>query len=422
MSGVKLLRLSGVRGLIAQKMRESLHKTAQLSFFCDIDASALVQARADWKAVGLKVGYEDLVIRALADILPDFPLFNAIETAAGVEQHPAIHVACAIALPGMLLAPAIFDVAALSVDQIARAREDLVTRAKLNKLTVQEMTGGTITVSNLGLTRVRHFTPIINHPQQAIIGLGQIAPRPWVKADATSLVVAPVVAPVMGLSLTVDHRVIDGAPAGEFLSALADALEHRVARPAGAAAEPAPERGMTERGMTESGMTERGMAERGTAERGMTTSAGSAEAGDQEPARLARLVHANRQTVLDFFSAAQQGHDIMALLTEDIIWWVPDHWALGGTYTRPQILPMLSAAFDLFAQPLRFTINHLTAEGDRVAVDCDGAALFRDGTPFNNSYHFLFRLHHGKIAEIKEFMNTAYVSKAFAGRLQGMDA
>jgi pyruvate dehydrogenase E2 component (dihydrolipoamide acetyltransferase) len=233
MSAAKLLRLAGVRGLIAQKMRESLEKTAQLSFFCDIDASALAAARADWKAAGIKVGYEDLVIRALADILPEFPLFNALETAAGVEPQAAIHVACAIALPGMLLAPAIFDVAGLSVDQIARAREDLVARARLNKLTVPEMTGGTITISNLGLTRVRHFTPIINHPQQAIIGLGQIAPRPWVKPDGTTLVVAP----VMGLSLTVDHRVIDGAPAGEFLSALAEALEHRVARPIAAMAE-----------------------------------------------------------------------------------------------------------------------------------------------------------------------------------------
>jgi pyruvate dehydrogenase E2 component (dihydrolipoamide acetyltransferase) len=389
MSAAKLLRLAGVRGLIAQKMRESLDKTAQLSFFCDIDATELAEARADWKAAGIKVGYEDLVIRVLADILPDFPLFNALETAAGVEPQAAIHVACAIALPGMLLAPAIFDVGGLSVEQIARAREDLVARAKANKLTVQEMTGGTITVSNLGLTRVRHFTPIINHPQQAIIGLGQIAPRPWIGADGRSVAVAP----VMGLSLTVDHRVIDGAPAGEFLTALADALEHRVTRPPPALVGPGTDNTTTRTGKT----------------------------GDSaEPASVGStdLAQDNRQTVLAFFNAAAQGRDIMTLMTDDIIWWVPDHWALGGTYSRSQIQPMLLAAFDLFEQPLRFTINHLTAEHDRVAVDCDGTAVFRDGTRFHNSYHFLFRLDHGKIKEIKEFMNTAYVSKVFAGRLQ----
>ncbi len=228
MSEPTILRLAGIRGLIAQKMHESLAKTAQLSFFCDIDATALAAARTAWKAADVKVGYEDLVIKALADILPLFPLFNAIETANGVEQHSEFHIACAIALPGALVAPAIFNVERLSVEEIARARQDLVARAKINKLTIREMTNGTISITNLGLTRVRHFTPILNHPQQAIIGLGQIAPRPWVADDGTTLLVRP----VMGLSLTVDHRVIDGAPAGEFLSALAHKLETGAATPA----------------------------------------------------------------------------------------------------------------------------------------------------------------------------------------------
>jgi pyruvate dehydrogenase E2 component (dihydrolipoamide acetyltransferase) len=81
------------------------------------------------------------------------------------------------------------------------------------------MSGATISLSNLGLTRVRHFTPILNRPQTAIIGLGQIAERPWVVAGAV------VPRPVLGLSLTVDHRAIDGAPAGAFLTDLAAALE-----------------------------------------------------------------------------------------------------------------------------------------------------------------------------------------------------
>ena len=222
-----ILRFQGIRGIIAQKMRESLEKTAQLSFFCDMDASALVAARAAWKEKGVKIGYEDLIVRALADLLANFPQFNAVETGEGVEEIAAFNIGCAIALPGALVAPAIFDAGSLSVEEIARKREDLVARAKINRLTIQELTGGTISISNLGLTRVRHFTPIVNWPQMAIIGLGQIAPRPWVAADGASIEVRP----VMGLSLTVDHRAIDGAPAGDFLTALAKTLETDVALP-----------------------------------------------------------------------------------------------------------------------------------------------------------------------------------------------
>ncbi|WP_327753840.1 2-oxo acid dehydrogenase subunit E2 (plasmid) [Sphingobium sp. SJ10-10] len=217
MAGV--LKLEGIRGIIAQKMRESLEKTAQLSFFCDIDASALVKARSAWKEAGVKLGYEDLIAKVLAMVVPDFPAFNAIETAKGVEYQDDVHVGCAIALPGALVAPAVFNVQSLSLPEIAQARAELIGRAKVNKLTIAELTGATITITNLGLTRVEHFTPILTYPQQAIIGLGRIANKPWV--DGNSLVARP----VMGLSLTVDHRVIDGGPAGDFLTRLASVLE-----------------------------------------------------------------------------------------------------------------------------------------------------------------------------------------------------
>jgi pyruvate dehydrogenase E2 component (dihydrolipoamide acetyltransferase) len=213
------VKFEGIRGIIAQKMRESLTKTAQLSFFTDVDASALVTSRAGWKTKGVKIGYEDLIVKVLADLLPDWPMFNAVELAEGVVPQAEIHIGCAIALPGALVAPAIFNCQTLTIEQIADKRQDLVARAKTNKLSIAELTGATISVSNLGLTRVDHFTPILNYPQQAILGIGRIVDRPWVINKAIE------VRPVMGLSLTVDHRVIDGAPAGEFLSAMAQALE-----------------------------------------------------------------------------------------------------------------------------------------------------------------------------------------------------
>ena len=221
MAADNILRLTGIRGIIAQKMSESLQKTAQLSFFCDIDASALVAARNAWKAAGTKLGYEDLIIAALTSVLRDFPLFNAVETDHGVEPQEQVHVGCAIALPGALVAPAIFDAGNLSLPDIAQKRAELVERARANKLSIAELTGATVTVTNLGLTRVEHFTPILSYPQQAIIGLGRMSPKPWVAQDGETIVVRP----VMGLSLTVDHRIIDGAPAGDFLTRLAQELE-----------------------------------------------------------------------------------------------------------------------------------------------------------------------------------------------------
>ncbi len=202
------LKFTGVRGVIAKRMAESLATTAQLSFFADADSASMTAARAAWKAAGTKIGYEDLVIHALAQLLPRFPLFNAHEVDGEVVPQADIHVGVAIGLPGALVVPCVFDCATKDLPKIAADRASLVERAPRNKLTVREMSGATISISNLGLTRVRYFTPILSRPQTAIVGLGTIG------RDGT-----------MGLSLTVDHRAIDGAPAGEFLTALAEALE-----------------------------------------------------------------------------------------------------------------------------------------------------------------------------------------------------
>lgn len=221
MAVTNIVKLTGIRGSIAQKMRESLEKTAQLSFFCDIDATALMACRAAWMKTGIKLGYEDLLVKSLSGLLIDFPVFNAVETAAGIEVQSEHNIGCTIALPGALVAPAIFNVATLSLEQIAADRADLIVRARSNKLSIAELTGGTISISNLGLTRVEHFTPILNYPQQAVIGLGRMQKKAWVMADTDTISIRP----IMGLSLTVDHQGIDGAPAGDFLARLAERLE-----------------------------------------------------------------------------------------------------------------------------------------------------------------------------------------------------
>lgn len=216
----QVLRLSGLRGLIAGRMRESLQSSAQLTYFADCDAEALVALRGRLRAEGLKVGYEDLVIAALARLLPRHPLLNGTVEGQEIRLSSALHIAFAVALPGALVAPTLFDAGGLDLAAIAGRRADLTARAQAGRLAPREMTGGTFTLSNLGTTRVRYFTPILNRPQIALLGLGCIAPRPWVLPDG-SLGARR----VLGLSLTADHQAVDGQPAGDFLSALCALLE-----------------------------------------------------------------------------------------------------------------------------------------------------------------------------------------------------
>lgn len=223
------IRTGGMRGLIARKMHESQHEAAQLTFTCDCNAGELMRARAAWKDAGVRAGYEDLVAFALVRVLKDFASFNAVETEAGIEVRETINVAFAVGLQGGLVAAAVFDMQGMAIPDIVSARRGLIERARGGMLTVREMTGGTISLSNLGLTRVEHFTPLINRPQQAIFGLGHLRRVPAVEeGDAIR------VGHALGISLTVDHRVHDGAASGAFLTALVERLEQPGLGPDGA--------------------------------------------------------------------------------------------------------------------------------------------------------------------------------------------
>jgi len=215
------IRLSGLRGTIAERMRRSLHETAQLSFHAESEATRLIEVRRHAKAAGKSIGVEDIIISVLCITLKSFPRFNATIDGNVARISTSAHVSVAIGLPNGLVAPTIFDADTLTIEDIAARRSDLIARARNGQLNVREMSGGTITISNLGATAVRFFTPILNTPQVAILGIAQIASRPWI--DSLDQVC---VRPVLGLSLTVDHRFIDGEPAGAFLSKLVHELEN----------------------------------------------------------------------------------------------------------------------------------------------------------------------------------------------------
>lgn len=214
-------RIQGVRAAIARRMMDSLRDAAQLTYFDDADVTRALTQREGWKAAGQRIGIEDMVIAAIALAVRKFPDFNATVEDDMFRVLPNVDVSVAISTPAGLMTPVVRDVQAASLVEIAERRRDLVTRAMEGRLKVSEMKGGSFTISNLGLTRVRHFTPILNRPQVALLGIGRITDMVGLDAGGTLSN-----RKLMGLSLTADHRVIDGEPSGRFLACLCEELEN----------------------------------------------------------------------------------------------------------------------------------------------------------------------------------------------------
>ncbi len=212
--------LTGVRGAIAARMVSSLQTAAQLTFHVECSADRLLETRSS-QGEGPRVGVEDVLISALARTLSRHPHLNGHVVEREIRLYQPVRVAVAISLEAGLMAPALPDVREASVSTIASWRADLVARARAGQLKPAEMSRGTITLSNLGHRGVHYFTPILNAPQIAILGLGAI--KPTLVLDPTGTLASR---PVLPLSLTVDHRAVDGDPAARFLSDLRAEIEH----------------------------------------------------------------------------------------------------------------------------------------------------------------------------------------------------
>ncbi|MFV3077416.1 2-oxo acid dehydrogenase subunit E2 [Niveispirillum fermenti] len=214
------IALKGVRGVIAARMMDSLHHSAQLTYHAEADISALLDQRREWKQAGLKISVEDCVIHALARVLAAFPAFNGVLEDGLFTPSAGLDLSVAITTPGGLMTPVLRGASTLSLAGIAAARADLVARAQAGKLAVSQMRGGSFTLSNLGTTRVRFFTPILNRPQVALLGLGRVDPVLVPDGAGGGRTVQR-----LGLSLTADHRLLDGYPCGQFLEGLCHAVE-----------------------------------------------------------------------------------------------------------------------------------------------------------------------------------------------------
>lgn len=209
-STVTAIPLRGLRGMVAAKMAASASTAAAVTHHAEADVGGLLEAKAKLAERGLQASVEDLVVAVVVSTLGRHPWLNGRIEDKEIRLDTCVHLSVAIALPNNgLVAPTIFDAQEMDWQALRQARKALIERAGKNQIRVPEMTGGTFTVSNLGRSRVRFFTPIINPPQIAILGLGATENKTG----------------SMGLSLSFDHRAVDGAPAAAFMSDLCETIE-----------------------------------------------------------------------------------------------------------------------------------------------------------------------------------------------------
>jgi pyruvate dehydrogenase E2 component (dihydrolipoamide acetyltransferase) len=214
----RVIPFLGMREAIAERMAHSLRSTAQVTIHTEVDATELVKLR-EQLTDEFDLTYTDLIIKAAAKALKAHPMLNATLVGDEIHMLEQIHIGMAVALEEGLLVPVVRDADQRSLPEIAEETKRLARGAREETLTVEEVTGGTFTVSNLGAYGAEGFTPIINPPEVAILGVGRIADKPAIHQGQIAR------RSIMVLSLTIDHRIVDGAPGAQFLRTVQEILE-----------------------------------------------------------------------------------------------------------------------------------------------------------------------------------------------------
>lgn len=217
--------VAGMRGAIARRMMESIHGSAQVTLATEVDATELVRLRKRLspeleRLHGVHLTYTDLLVKAVAIALREHPRLNARWEEKIIRILPEVHIGVAVALEDGLVVPVVRNADRLGIVEISRAIAALSEKARAGKLTYEEMTGSTFTITNLGMYDIDVFTPIINPPEAAILGVGRIVEKPVVVEGRVE------VRSTMTLSLTFDHRIVDGAPAARFLQRVKELVEN----------------------------------------------------------------------------------------------------------------------------------------------------------------------------------------------------
>ena len=215
---------SNVRKVVARRLTESKQQAPHfyLSLDCRIDALLKLRTELNTRD-GVKLSVNDLVIKAAALALRQVPAANASYTEATIRRYKTVDISVAVAIPDGLITPIVKNADVKGLAQISSEMKDLATRARAGKLKPEEFQGGTFSISNLGMYGIREFAAVINPPQGAILAVGAGEPRPVVKDGALAI------ATVMTVTLSVDHRVVDGAVGAEYLAAFKKLVEDPLA-------------------------------------------------------------------------------------------------------------------------------------------------------------------------------------------------
>jgi pyruvate dehydrogenase E2 component (dihydrolipoamide acetyltransferase) len=218
--------LSSMRRVVARRLVESMQSTPHFYLTTNVDAEALLEFRAELnqqlagRGDDLKVSVNDLIVKACAVLLRANPELNVSFGGDKLLVHRRVHVGIAVAVDGGLLVPVVRDADTKSLTRVAKEAGELIGRARAGKLAGDDVGGGTFTVSNLGMFGIEQFTAVINPPEAAILAVGAALPEPVATEDGVA------VHRRMRLTLSIDHRALDGATGAGFLAQLKDLLEH----------------------------------------------------------------------------------------------------------------------------------------------------------------------------------------------------
>jgi pyruvate dehydrogenase E2 component (dihydrolipoamide acetyltransferase) len=211
----EVVPLTGIRKTGAERVSLSARTAPQSTITMEVDMSSTVKLRER-----VHVSYTDMLVKAVAKALAEHPIINSTLENEKIKIFADINVGVAGATESGLVVPVVYDADRKTLEEVASVLKKLIEKTKQGRLTKEELTGGTFTITNLGMYGVDVFTPIVNPPETAILGVGRVVERPVVVDEHIA------VKPVMQLSLTFDHRVVDGVPAAKFLQKVKQVMEN----------------------------------------------------------------------------------------------------------------------------------------------------------------------------------------------------
>jgi pyruvate dehydrogenase E2 component (dihydrolipoamide acetyltransferase) len=210
--------MSAMRKIIASRMSASQETSATVNYNQRVDTTAMKQLREELKSTA-KITYTDILVKIVSRALLEFPLLNSSIVGTDIVTRNYVHIGVAVALPDGLIVPVVKFANKKDLGAISSEIKSLAEKARTNELETDEITGGTFTITNIGMFGMESFTPIINQPEVAILGINTIMDTPMVVDGQV------VIKPMMNLSLTADHRVVDGSVAAQFVARLKELIE-----------------------------------------------------------------------------------------------------------------------------------------------------------------------------------------------------